>query len=128
MLTDAEQVETLLETRDTSDLPQNVNQSATSENSTMPANFPSNQSENLMQGVMTDPSFNDPTLNIMTDFGMSSSDDFSWEMIGLGLEEALPNPDVMQELYLLPSFYLRLNLLMLIELIYILRKSIHLSQ
>ena len=49
---------------------------------------------------MIDPTFTDPALNGIQDFaGMNVSDDFSWEMIGLGLEEALPSRDVIDELY-----------------------------
>jgi hypothetical protein len=49
---------------------------------------------------MLDPTFADPALSGIQDFaGMNVSDDFSWEMIGLGLEEALPSRDVIDELY-----------------------------
>lgn len=33
----------------------------------------------------------------------SSNNDFSWEMIGLGLEEPLPTQEVIDELYVLPN-------------------------
>ncbi len=48
----------------------------------------------LMPGVVADSNFTDPSLNGLQDF----TDDFSWEMIGLGLEEALPARDVVDEL------------------------------
>jgi hypothetical protein len=51
-----------------------------------------------MSEVMQDATFTDPTLNGMQDFTMDVNDDFSWEMIGLGLEEALPSREVIDEL------------------------------
>ena len=48
---------------------------------------------------VTDPSFVDPTLSsMMADFGVGGSDDFSWEMIGLGLDEPLPTQDVIDDM------------------------------
>lgn len=53
-----------------------------------------------MQGIMAgDSTFTDPSLGAIPDFGMNSSDDFSWELIGLGLEEALPSQEIIDELY-----------------------------
>jgi hypothetical protein len=52
-----------------------------------------------MSGIMPDNNFTDPTLVGLTDFTMNGNDDFSWEMIGLGLEEALPSREVIDELY-----------------------------
>lgn len=51
-----------------------------------------------MSEVMQDATFTDPNLNGMQDFTMDVNDDFSWEMIGLGLEEALPSREVIDEL------------------------------
>ena len=43
--------------------------------------------------------FTDPSIgNLMNDFGMGATDDFSWDMIGLGLEEPLPNQDVIDDM------------------------------
>ncbi|EXJ58924.1 hypothetical protein A1O7_06354 [Cladophialophora yegresii CBS 114405] len=51
-----------------------------------------------MSGIMPDNNFTDPTLVGLSDFTMNANDDFSWEMIGLGLEEALPSREVVDEL------------------------------
>ena len=50
--------------------------------------------------VQQDQPMGDPSLGI--------TEDFSWEMIGLGLEEPLPNQDVVEELYvpLLALFFI----------------------
>ena len=43
--------------------------------------------------------FSDPSMgNLMNDFGMGATDDFSWDMIGLGLEEPLPNQDIINDM------------------------------
>lgn len=45
------------------------------------------------------PGFPDPSLgDLMSDFGMGATDDFSWDMIGLGLEEPLPNQDIIDDM------------------------------
>jgi hypothetical protein len=45
------------------------------------------------------PGFSDPSLgNLMNDFGMGVTDDFSWDMIGLGLEEPLPSQDIIDDM------------------------------
>jgi hypothetical protein len=51
-----------------------------------------------MQGVISDPAFTDPSLGAIPDFGFNNSDDFSWEVIGLGLEESLPTQDAIDEM------------------------------
>ena len=56
-------------------------------------------SDSSMAGMLPENSFTDPTLVGMSDFEMSANDDFSWEMIGLGLEEALPPREVIDEMY-----------------------------
>jgi hypothetical protein len=35
----------------------------------------------------------------MNDFGIGATDDFSWDMIGLGLEEPLPSQDIIDDMY-----------------------------
>ena len=89
------QVENLLETRD---VPENNVEPNNPDRLSMPADQVPPMVDNSMQGVITDPSFVDPSLNAMPDFGFSSSDDFSWEMIGLGLEESLPTPEAVDEM------------------------------
>lgn len=80
------QVENLLETRDAPD-PDRIS-------------IPPDQVPPPVDNSMhIDPAFDDPAINNIPDFAFTTSDDFSWEMIGLGLEEALPNQDVIDELY-----------------------------
>lgn len=55
------------------------------------ASLPLNDAFGDSQQTM--PPLGDPTLGI--------SEEFSWEMIGLGLEEPLPNQDVIDDLYVL---------------------------
>lgn len=46
------------------------------------------------------PDFSDPSVgNLMNDFGIGATDDFSWDMIGLGLEEPLPSQDIIDDMY-----------------------------
>ena len=101
------QVENLLETRDTSTDNAPHIQDTTSSSaapaqqqfmSTVPIMDP-DLVDSSMQGILQDTTFTDPTLGAMPDFGINTNDDFSWEMIGLGLEEALPSRDVIDELY-----------------------------
>jgi hypothetical protein len=52
-----------------------------------------------ISGMTTAPTFPDPSVdNLMGDFGLIPSDDFSWEMIGLGLDEPLPSQDVIDDM------------------------------
>ena len=45
------------------------------------------------------PGFSDPSMgNLMNEFGMGATDDFSWDMIGLGLEEPLPSQDIIDDM------------------------------
>ncbi|KAI1616203.1 fungal-specific transcription factor domain-containing protein [Exophiala viscosa] len=55
-------------------------------------------SDMMQEANFTDPMFTDPNPGGMQDFTMEVNGDFSWEMIGLGLEEALPSRDVIDEL------------------------------
>jgi hypothetical protein len=86
------QVENLLETRET---PLTDATNGDPDRLTVPASqIPM---ETSMQ--MNIDSFTDPTLvSADATFDFHENDDFSWEMIGLGLEEALPAQDVIDEL------------------------------
>ena len=88
------QVENLLETRDAPEPSETTNPDRIS----MPQEQVPPMVDTSMQGVVHDPAFVDPALNSMPDFGFSSSDDFSWEMIGLGLEESLPTQEAVDEM------------------------------
>ena len=88
------QVENLLETREPPEPAQNTNPDRIS----IPPDQIPPMADTTMQGVIPDPSYHDSALNAMPDFGFSGSDDFSWEMIGLGLEESLPTPDAVDEM------------------------------
>jgi hypothetical protein len=88
------QVENLLENRDAPEPNQQAQAQPDPDRITIPpAHVPP-----MNDSMQIDPSFNDPSINAMPDFGFSSSDDFSWEMIGLGLEEALPTQEAIDEL------------------------------
>ncbi|KIX95392.1 uncharacterized protein Z520_08909 [Fonsecaea multimorphosa CBS 102226] len=94
------QVENLLETRDaTSELTTRPSQPTTTADSfaPMPTLDIPDTLDTSMSGMMADNGFTDPTLG-MPNFNMNSNDDFSWEMIGLGLEEALPAREVIDEM------------------------------
>ena len=86
------QVENLLETRDVPEPTQTDPDRLTMPQSQVPPII-----DNPMQGVTTD-SYIDPSLSAMPDFGFSGSDDFPWEMIGLGLDEALPTQEAIDEM------------------------------
>jgi hypothetical protein len=52
------------------------------------------------------PDFSDPSVgNLMSDFGMGATDDFSWDMIGLGLEEPLPSQDIIDDMYVFEAIW-----------------------
>lgn len=95
------QVEDLLENRETLD-------STTRQESAMPNVPPANLEgssnveipfSNPENVPMTDPPFVDPTLsNMIPDFVLGGADDFSWEMIGMGLEEPLPSQDIIDDM------------------------------
>ncbi len=100
------QVENLLESRDTN--LEGVGSGAQSSNglapqdvfASMPALDMPNMGDASISGMMPpDTDFTDPSLGGIPDFTLNASDDFSWEMIGLGLEEALPSREVIDELY-----------------------------
>ncbi|EXJ77443.1 hypothetical protein A1O3_09669 [Capronia epimyces CBS 606.96] len=98
------QVENLLESRD---IPGEIGSSAAqtsrapdtyiSGSPQPPMGVPSFEGAS-MSGLMQDGNFTDPALGGINDFPMNTDDDFSWEMIGLGLEEALPPREVVDEM------------------------------
>jgi len=94
------QVENLLETRDAST--DNVAQNSTARTSNSKGADDATSAMNLdniaMAPPINDSDFAAPALDSVGDFNMDTGDDFSWEMIGLGLEEALPPRDVVDEL------------------------------
>ena len=64
----------------------------------MPSLVMPDAGDTTMSGLLPENNFTDPTLIGMPDFSMNTNDDFSWEMIGLGLEEALPSREAIDEL------------------------------
>lgn len=98
---DVEQVENLLGTQAPAESAQHAATSISS--SSQPAPFTEGNSGPLANPpgeAMAMPGFPDPSLgNLMTDFSMGpTDDDFSWDMIGLGLEEPLPNQDIIDDM------------------------------
>lgn len=94
------QVENLLETRDTQSKdasPSNLPEKVDANTCTMPTDT-SIPMDPIMPTMNIDPAFDDPTLIGGGPFHFGGSDDFSWEMIGLGLEEALPSQEAIDEL------------------------------
>lgn len=97
------QVENLLETRDvandtgapgtTSSSSANVTapHDSVMTDSSMPVNIPTTDFDSTYLDPVPDFTAND--------FAINTDNDFSWEMIGLGLEEALPSQDIIDELY-----------------------------
>jgi hypothetical protein len=77
-----------------------------------------------MSGMLNDNGFTEPALAGITDFGMNPND-FSWEMIGLGLEEALPSREAIDELYDGADTSLSNQLLMSLGTRYTSKKFIH---
>jgi hypothetical protein len=63
----------------------------------MPAFSGSNIGDTAMSGILQDTVFVDSTLNGVDNLNLNG--DFSWEMLGLGLEEPLPAREVIDELY-----------------------------
>jgi hypothetical protein len=95
------QVENLLETRDGTNDPTTQNTTTQPSNSSGLAESTSamNLDDISMAPPINDSDFAAPALDGVADFTMDTGDEFSWEMIGLGLEEALPPRDVIDELY-----------------------------
>lgn len=103
------QVETLLKTQDSvekeDDEPNNASDSSKSvpiiSTTQIPVPSPVEDSiPNPLPEISPDANMMDPSLDFMQDqiFNMPTSD-FSWEMISLGVEEPLPDPEVLDELY-----------------------------
>lgn len=103
------QVETLLKTQDSvekeDDAPNNASDSSKTipiiSTTQIPDPSPVEESiSNPLPEISPDTNMMDPSLDFMQDqiFNMPSND-FSWEMISLGVEEPLPDPEVIDELY-----------------------------
>jgi len=96
-----EQVENMLGTQAPAEGAQNSAASMTD----IPQPGPFTQSNNVPLAnapgePLSMPDFSDPSVgNLMNDFGMGATDDFSWDMIGLGLEEPLPSQDIIDDMY-----------------------------
>ncbi|EXJ82083.1 hypothetical protein A1O1_08152 [Capronia coronata CBS 617.96] len=98
------QVENLLESRET---PREAGPS-TAQTSTAPETYVSGPSippidipafgDASMPDLIPDDNYTDPPLGGINNLTLNAGDDFTWEMIGLGLEEALPAREVMDEL------------------------------
>lgn len=95
------QVENLLENRDTLDIA-GRRESSMQGTPSQPFEGPSNVEipfPDTTSVPLSDPSFVDPSLSsMMPEFGLGGSDDFSWEMIGMGLEEPLPTQDIIDDM------------------------------
>jgi len=97
-------VETLLETRDSNENngprpPDSIRAVPQQQNySEVPSLRLPESENNPVSGMISPPSFVDPSLGSMIpDIGLGA-DDFSWEMIGLGLEEPLPSQDIIDDM------------------------------
>ena len=99
------QVETLLKTQDSveteeedvqnfADAPNTATPLPTPPQATHPANI-------SMLDATTDTTMFDPQLGFFEDPLLGMKSDFSWEMISLGVEEPLPEPEVMKDLSVL---------------------------
>ena len=51
-----------------------------------------------MDGLLNTSNLEDSAPNIIPDIDLAIDENFSWEMIGLGLEEPLPCPEAVEEL------------------------------
>jgi hypothetical protein len=98
-------VETLLETRESNGNsgprpPDPIRAASQQQNySEVPSLRLPESENNPVSGMISPPSFVDPSLGSMIpEIGLGVSDDFSWEMIGLGLEEPLPSQDVIDDM------------------------------
>jgi hypothetical protein len=95
-----EQVENLLGTQAPAEGPQHPGDTMT--DLSQPASFPEPDNVSLANASgepLPMPDFTDPSMgNLMNDFGMGETDDFCWDMIGLGLEEPLPTQDIIDDM------------------------------
>jgi len=81
-------------------MPTNINQSATSYIAYEAASMNVDMAM-PMDGLLTTANnfAASPSANIIPDIDLAIDENFSWEMIGLGLEEPLPTQDAVDELY-----------------------------
>ena len=100
------QVETQLKTKDTASPPAvdpNALPTSTAQNgSSYPSFDPGVMNIDMsapMDGLLSTSNFEDPMSNIIPDIDLAIDENFSWEMIGLGLEEPLPSQEAVDELY-----------------------------
>ena len=103
--TSVAQVETQLKTKDTASPPavepNALPPSTTQDSSSYPAFDPGVMSMDTsapMDGLLNTSNFEDPASNIIPDIDFAIDENFSWEMIGLGLEEPLPCQEAVDEL------------------------------
>lgn len=64
-------------------------------------NFQSNVSSRGPETIMdpfTNPGFDDTTIDMMPDLNMAGTDDFSWELLSLGLDEPLPGQEIIDDM------------------------------
>ena len=59
----------------------------------------SNGNSNTVPDISNAADMIDPSIDLAGQYGMGGIEDFSWDMISLGLEEPLPSQDTMDELY-----------------------------
>lgn len=97
------QVETLLKTQDSGDKredqAQNVSETIDPTSSFNPTETPTTTQASSMPDISMEANMLDATLGLMGDPLFDINNDFSWEMISLGVEEPLPEPDIMNELH-----------------------------
>lgn len=98
------QVETQLKTKDTASPPAVEPNTLTTytaqDSSSYPSFDPRVMSIDMsapMDGLLSN--FEDSAPNIIPDIDLAIDENFSWEMIGLGLEEPLPCQEAVDELY-----------------------------
>lgn len=101
----AAQVETQLKTKDTANPPAvepNALPTSAEQNTSPYAAFdPEVMNIDMsapMDGLLNTNNFEDPAPNIIPDIDLAIDENFSWEMIGLGLEEPLPCQEAVDEL------------------------------
>lgn len=85
-------------TADSNSLPADTMQSSTSYSNFDPGVMNVDMSA-PMDGLLTSSNFEaSPPPNIIPDIDLAIDENFSWEMIGLGLEEPLPSQEAIDEL------------------------------
>ena len=80
------------------DQAQNVSETIDPTSSFNPTETPTTTQASSMPDISMEANMLDATLGLMGDPLFDINNDFSWEMISLGVEEPLPEPDIMNEL------------------------------